>query len=47
MWPFPSVNGVRTPESLALESIQPEKQKSVYDQCIETYHDAIIEEALL
>jgi hypothetical protein len=33
MWPFPSVNGVRTPESLALESLPPEKPKTVYEVC--------------
>lgn len=35
-WPFPIVNGVRTPESQTLLDSPPEKSKTVYALCLET-----------
>ena len=35
-WPFPIVNGERTPESRTLLDSPPEKPKTVYDLCLET-----------
>ena len=43
-WPFPCVNGQRTPESLALEALPKEPKKSPYQIAIS---DPDVEEALL
>lgn len=48
-WPFPSVNGVRTPDSVAFETAKPEKPPTQYEICQKSYFDQQTqpEEALL
>lgn len=48
-WPFPSVNGARTPESIVLIEAKPEKPPTQYEICQKSYFDQQTEpeEALL